>query len=140
MIDPAKLRDIVYALDGDAADLPFWEACARHQFLLQCCGVCGRRYWPAAKCVEHGGRDMAWVPASGRGEVHVWTIQHVAHHPDWKGKVPYNVCVIELEEGPFFHSNVIDCPNEDISTGLKVSVTFQEHPNGNDRPRLPARR
>ncbi len=130
MIDRETLKDIVYGLDGDAADLPFWEACERHEFLLQRCGVCGRHYWPAANCVDHGGQDMAWVRASGRGEVHVWTIQHVAHHPDWKGKAPYNVCVVKLEEGPFFHSNVIDCPNEAIRTGLKVQVTFQPHPNG----------
>jgi uncharacterized OB-fold protein len=130
MIEPDALRDILYALDGDAADLPFWEGCERGEFLLHRCGVCGRHYWPAAKCVEHGGQAMAWVPGSGRGEVHVWTIQHVAHHPDWKAKTPYNLCVIKLAEGPYFHSNVIDCPNEAIRTGLEVAVVFQEHPNG----------
>lgn len=130
MIDREKLRDTIYALDGDAADLPFWEACGRHEFLLHRCNICRRHYWPAAKCVDHGGRDMEWVPGSGRGEVHVWTIQHVAHHPDWKGKTPYNVCVIKLEEGPFFHSNVIDCPNGEMRSGLKVQVAFEERPNG----------
>jgi uncharacterized OB-fold protein len=130
MIDRWQLRDIIYALDGDDADIPFWEACGREQFLLHRCGVCERHYWPAAKCVDHGGQAMAWVPASGRGEVHVWTIQRKAHSPDWTAQAPYNVCVIRLEEGPYFHSNVLDCPPEEMATGMKVDVTFRQHPNG----------
>ena len=38
----------------------------------------------------------------------------------------YNVVVVELEEGPFFHSNVIDCDNDDIHVGMPVEVVFEK--------------
>jgi hypothetical protein len=40
--------------------------------------------------------------------------------------VPYNVVVVELEEGPFFHANVVDCPNEAIHIGMPVEVVFDD--------------
>jgi uncharacterized OB-fold protein len=130
MIDAEALRDFVYKMDSDVADIPFWEACDRQEFLLHRCNVCERHYWPAAKCVVHGERDMEWVPASGRGVIHDYVIMRRAYSAEMKDKVPYNVSIIELEEGPLFHSNVIDCPVEEIASGIPVEVTFVPHSSG----------
>ena len=139
MIDREALKEKLYALDSDVADIPFWEACERGEFLLRRCNVCGCHYWPAVLCTEHGARDMAWVPASGRGEVHVHTIMRHAYSLEMKSKVPFNVSVIKLEEGPFFHSNVIDCPPEEMRTGLPVEVVFTQHENGMTIPQFKRR-
>ncbi len=135
MIDAAKLRDaqlrdLVYALGGDTADLPFWEGCAQGQFLLHRCALCERHYWPASRCVDHGDQAMAWVPGSGKGTVHVWTVQHKAHNPDWRDLGPYIVAVLKLAEGPYFHAHVIDCPPGEMRTGMAVELAFRAHPNG----------
>jgi uncharacterized OB-fold protein len=130
VIDRETLRDILYGIGSDTADYPFWDACAEGRFLLHRCGDCGRHYWPASLCTVHGGRSMAWVEASGRGAVHDHVIMRHAYGPEMKGKVPYNVAVIRLEEGPLFHSNVVDCPPEDLREGLPVAVAFTDHANG----------
>ncbi|MBW2231855.1 MAG: OB-fold domain-containing protein, partial [Deltaproteobacteria bacterium] len=46
-------------------------------------------------------------------------------HPYWEGDVPYNVVLVELEEGIRIVSNLVDCPNESIRIGMPVSVVFE---------------
>jgi uncharacterized OB-fold protein len=65
------------------------------------------------------------VPASGRGTVHTFTVLHKVYRKDYAERVPYNVVVVELEEGPFFHSNLIECNNADIHVGMRVEVVFE---------------
>ncbi|MEJ2204688.1 MAG: OB-fold domain-containing protein [Gemmatimonadota bacterium] len=110
----------------DDLDRPFWEGCRRHEFLLQRSGITGRYYWPAVCDPESGREGMEWVRASGRGVIHTFSIVHQAYRPDLVDRVPYNVVVVELEEGPFFHSNVVDCPNEAIHIGMPVEVVFDD--------------
>jgi uncharacterized protein len=117
---------VIKTLGGDHLDLPFWEGTGRGELLLHRCGVCGKYYWPASRCVEHGDAGMAWAPASGRGTVHSYTIMHHAYAPRMASRLPYCVAVLTLEEGPFFHTNIVDCPMEDIHVGLAVTVRFEE--------------
>jgi uncharacterized OB-fold protein len=110
----------------DELDRPFWEGCRRHEFLLQRSRVTGRYHWPTVCDPEAGLEGMEWVAASGRGQVHTFSIIHQAFRPELTDRVPYNVVVVELEEGPFFHSNVVDCPNDEIHIGMPVEVVFDD--------------
>jgi uncharacterized OB-fold protein len=130
MIERSRLRDLLYDYDADDIDMPFWDACARHEFLVYRCQICGRSYWPGCMCTLDGNKDMKWVRASGRGVVHTFVIVRHAYTPEMADQVPYNVCVIKLEEGPFFHSNVVDCPPEELRSGTLVEVEFHGHPSG----------
>lgn len=118
----AKPRDLA----PDELDVPFWEACRRHEFLLQRSSRTGRYHWPAVCDPETGREGMEWVPASGRGVVHTFTIIHQPFRPELAERVPYNVVVVELEEGPLFHSNLVGCANEDIRIGMPVEVVFED--------------
>lgn len=130
MIDPVTLKNIVYAHDGDSADLPFWAGCERGEFLTMRCGTCGRRQWPAGHCPEHGARDMAWVPASGKGTVHVHTVMRRGRCDATGTAAPYIVAVIALDEGAFFHSTIVGIAPEQVVHGLPVDVEFVVHANG----------
>ena len=110
----------------DDLDEPFWEACRSHQFLLHRCGTCGRHYWPASCCVEHGSEAMAWVESSGRGEVHTYTVFYQPYIPAWANDLPYNVAVVQLAEGPFFHTNIVDIAPDALRVGLPVEVVFDD--------------
>lgn len=116
----------------DELDAPFWEACNRSEFLLHRCATCGRHYWPASCCVDHGGAAMEWVPASGRGEVHTYTVFHRPYHPAFP--VPYSVAVVRLKEGPFFHTNVTGCDLSSLHVGMAVEVAFEEVAPGTRLP------
>ena len=48
--------------------------------------------------------------------------------------------VIELEEGPLFHSNVVDYPNEALHIGLPVEVVFGDVTDEVTLPRFRPRR
>jgi uncharacterized OB-fold protein len=120
MSGQTDMLTIIRRLGGDPADLPFWRACREGRFLLHRCGICGRHYWPASRCVVHGNQNMAWVEALGRGVLHTFTIMHHAFTPSMKAKLPYVVGVIQLEEGPFFHSNILGCAPEEVKIGMKL--------------------
>ncbi|MEH7112485.1 Zn-ribbon domain-containing OB-fold protein [Neobacillus niacini] len=105
---------------------PFWDAAKRHELMVQQCAECGWYHLPAAELCPKCSGELEWVHASGKGKVHTFTIFHVPYHPAFKDELPYNVSIIELEEGPLLLSNVINCKNEDINTGMPVQVTFED--------------
>ncbi len=61
---------------------------------------------------------------SGRGTVWSFTICHPPVLPAFAERVPYNVVVIGLEEGPFLVSNLVDCPDDEIVVGMPVDVVM----------------
>jgi hypothetical protein len=108
----------------DDLDAPFWAGCLERRFLLHRCAECGRAYWPASTCIDHGAAPMRWEPSNGRGEVHTYTIVHHAYSRDLLDRVPYALAVVRLDEGPFFHSDLVDCDLDDVHVGMRVRVTF----------------
>lgn len=127
------MTDFAHAIaqvGGDPADLPFWEGCKSGRFLLHQCGVCGRHYWPASRCVAHGDAKMGWVESAGAGELYTYTIMHHAFSSQLAAKAPYVVGVIRLNEGPYFHSNVVECPMDEIRVGMRLVVEMIEHESG----------
>lgn len=118
----------------DHLDLPFWEATREHRLLVHRCGRCGRSYWPATCCVEHGGDAMEWVPASGRGTLHTWTVYHHAYTPEFADRVPYVVAVVRLDEGPFMHTGIAGCDPDALTVGMPVEVAFEDRDDGTALP------
>jgi uncharacterized OB-fold protein len=115
---------------ADALDAPFWDGCRRGEFLLHVCEDCERAYWPSTACPEHGWEPMRWLPASGRGEVHTYTVFHHAYLPWLEDRIPYVLAVVRLDEGPFFHSDLLECAPEDVAIGMRVEVVFEEAGEG----------
>ena len=111
----------------DPRDDEFWEGVRRGELLVFQCGTCGNYYWPATSCLNDCGMEsMHWVPASGKGVLHTFTVYYRALNPGWKDDVPYNVAVVELEEGPFMFSNVVGVENEALEVGMRLEAVFNE--------------
>ena len=105
---------------------PFWDGCRRGELLLQRCSHCGRLRYPAAVvCPDCLSAEAQWQPMSGRGRVFSFVVFHGAYHPAWESKVPYNVALIELDEGPIMLSNVVAIDNAKLAVGLPVAVAFE---------------
>jgi uncharacterized OB-fold protein len=62
---------------------------------------------------------------SGRGKVYTWIVVHRPQHPAFFEDVPYNVAIVELEEGPRMHSRIVGCPNQSIAIDMPVEVVFE---------------
>jgi len=67
-----------------------------------------------------------WVRASGRGKVYTWVLIYQRYHPAFAEDIPYNVTMVELEEGPRLITNIVDCRDEDIRLGMEVEVVFED--------------
>lgn len=134
MNNQTDIVSIIKNVGGDPADLPFWEGCREGQFLLHRCNTCNRHYWPASRCIEHGSQNMTWVETSGTGTVHTYTVLHRALTKSMKDKVPFAVAVVQLDEGPFYHTNIVNCAYDEIEVGMRVSVDMIKHENGLTMP------
>ena len=109
----------------DELDLPFWRACVNEQFLVHRCELCQRAYWPASCCIDHGAAAMRWVPASGKGVVHTFTVFHHAYDAAFADRLPYVIAVITLDEGPFFHTDIVECEPDAVAVGMPVEVVYE---------------
>lgn len=79
----------------------FWEAAADGVLSVQRCDDCLElRYPPALRCPECLSANWSWQPLSGRGEVLSYIVIHQKYNAAWADRVPYNVAIIQLEEGP----------------------------------------
>lgn len=106
---------------------PFWEAACKGELRMQRCGDCGHvRFPPSLLCARCLSEHAEWVKLSGRGTVYSWIVVHQSQHPAFNADVPYNVAIIELEEGPRLHTNIIGCSNDQIHIGMPVAVAFQK--------------
>jgi uncharacterized OB-fold protein len=104
----------------------FWEACGRGELRLQRCTSCRSwRHPPRPMCPDCGSLDFAWEQASGRGVVHTFTIVHRPTLQVFEDRVPYNVVAVQLEEGIYMVSNLVDCALADIRIGMSVEVVFE---------------
>jgi uncharacterized OB-fold protein len=105
---------------------PFWEGCRRGELLIQRCTSCARLRYPAGSvCPSCLAPESEWKAVSGKGTVFSFVVFHRAYHKAWEGKVPYNVALIELEEGPILLSNVVGIDQARMEVGLPVQVAFE---------------
>lgn len=68
---------------------------------------------------------MTWVRCEGTGTVYSWTILYQPVLPAFVDRVPYNVIVVQLAEGPFMVSNLVDS-EEQPYVGMPVEVCFSK--------------
>ncbi len=104
---------------------PFWDGCREGKLLLQYCDACLRhQFYPRLYCMRCGSQEVRWVEASGRGTIYSYTIIRQNRAPNFVNDVPYNVAIIQLEEGPRMMSNVIDIDPAELRIDLPVQVVF----------------
>jgi uncharacterized OB-fold protein len=104
---------------------PFWDGLRKEQLLLQQCDRCAHIRYPIShvcpECLVAGHR---WVPLSGQGEVFSYIVFHQVYDKAFADDVPYNVALIQLDEGPRMFSNVVGVPNDEVAVGTRVRMVF----------------
>ncbi len=92
--------------------VPYWDSLAQGRLSFQRCRHCGHAWLPArTECPSCLRADWHWQVASGRAKVVSWVVFHMAYHKAFEKRLPYNVAIIELEEGPRLISNVVGLPD-----------------------------
>jgi uncharacterized OB-fold protein len=122
---------------------PFWEAAANGKLIMQRCDECHSWVWcPRPACVECGSEKLQWTPLSGRGQVFAFTIIREVVGRALGGfakDIPYVTAWIDLDEGPRFCSNIVQCPIEKVVIGMPVEVVFEEQAPGIVLPKFKPR-
>lgn len=127
----ANLKDLVVITEQNA---PFWEAIDRNQLTFQRCEACGHRWLPARReCPSCLSDKVRWQEACGAARLVSWVVYHSALHPAFEHRVPYNVAVVELKEGPRMISNVVGCPPD----ALRIDQTLRFVVREQDGVRIP---
>src|SRR5262249_49387232 len=105
---------------------PYWDALKQGRLTFQKCRHCGHAWLPArAECPECLRAEWDWTNASGKGRVVSWVIYHHAYHEEFKARVPYNVTLVELDEGPRMITNVVN-PELGIAAERKVALKIED--------------
>jgi len=114
--------------EADETSGPFWDGAMAGRLVLMRCGDCGEWRLPSRQhCDVCLSDKYSWEPASGRGTVRTFGVMHQKYHPGWAAISPYNVTIVELEEGPRMPTNIVGIPNEQIRVGMPVIVEFEKH-------------
>ena len=104
---------------------PYWQALTEGRLDFQRCSGC-RHAWlpPREECPNCLGSDWSWETASGRATLVSWVVYHVAFNPAFADRLPYNVAIVELAEGPRMITNLINLeerkPRVDAALLLEV--------------------
>ena len=95
------------APERDALNTPYWDGLAQGALSFQRCDNCGHAWLPArSECPSCLADRWHWEKAAGGAKLISWVVYHTAFHPAFAKRLPYNVAVVELDEGPRLISNV----------------------------------
>ena len=109
----------------DDSNRPFWEAARQGVLRMQRCDDCGHVRYPISHvCPQCLSSGLKWVDLSGRGTVMSSIVFHQVYHPAFASEVPYNVSLVQLEEGPRMFSNVVGVSPSSVRVGDSVQVVF----------------
>lgn len=89
---------------------PYWDALDQGHLVFQRCD-CGNAWLPARRhCPSCLQPTVRWERASGRARLVSWVVYHTAYHEAFASRLPYNVALVELVEGPRLITNMVDDP------------------------------
>ena len=115
----------------DGVEAGFWEACKRHQLVIQLCADCGTfRHTPQFICHKCLSSNFEWKEVGDRGVVYSFmNVNHPAH-PALTDRVPFNIISVELVDAPGIRmiGNLVDATYEEIHIGMDVRVCWEDHP------------
>ena len=102
-------------------DAEFQHHLGDGKFMIQRSASTGRLVFPPRVMAPgEGAQDLEWIEASGRGSVHSFTV--VGQKAPLSG---YNICLVDLDEGPRLMTRLIDVDNDAIVIGMPVEVAVE---------------
>jgi uncharacterized OB-fold protein len=131
------MNEATYSLLPKISDdtAPFWQGCREHRLLFQKCSECGHVRYPASViCPECLSPKSKWIESKGEGSIYSFVVFQRAFHPSMADRLPYVVAVIELDDGPSFLSNIVDCDPAQVACSQRVSLKWEEADEGLSLP------
>ena len=124
---------------GETPDDAYWAALDQGAFRFQRCSSCQTAWLPAREeCPSCWSPKWAWETASGQGHLVSWVIFHTAFHEAFEKRLPYNVAVVELAEGPRLITNITNLAEHpgDVTDRSVILVIERDHDRALPRFRI----
>ena len=109
----------------------YYRFLRRGELRVQRCTQCLYLRYPARYiCPECLSEESEWQMLSGRGTVETfcWYLKNILdprYTTEWSWQeAPYNVALVQLDEGPRLITNVNDVPFGELKVGQKVGAVF----------------
>ena len=116
---------------ANADSQPYWAAARERRLVIRKCKACGElHFMPRYLCPVCWSDRLEWVDAKGSGSVHSFTIVRRASDPAFAALVPYEVALVDLDEGPRMMANIVGIDALAVKIGDRVQVTFEDRGNG----------
>jgi uncharacterized OB-fold protein len=87
------------------------------------------RWPPAPLCSHCRSWDFEWAKLDGSGEVFSYVVVHHSVIPAFAAEMPYVVAQVALDgtDGAVrMTTNIVECPPDDVSVGMRVEVDFDD--------------
>jgi uncharacterized OB-fold protein len=115
----------------DEASAPFFAGALDGRLMLLRCAACATFMSPTAylrvprrpRCVHCFSAELDWAPSSGAATLYSFALVHQRYDEAFAAEIPYNLAVVETEEGVRLTSQVVDC--ERLEIGMPLEVTFE---------------
>jgi uncharacterized OB-fold protein len=124
----------------DAETSAFFDAAANGTLVVQACGRCGYEQFPqpftpgTAVCHGCGGNELSWQPVTGAGQLVTWTVIQGRPAPDGTAAPVTIIGVVELDEGPWLHTQLFDAATSELKPGLRLVAAFCQPDGGEPLP------
>jgi uncharacterized OB-fold protein len=114
---------------------PFWDATREQRFVLPWCTECERAIWyPRTTCPSCFGSAIEWRDDTGEGTVYAVSVHYRPGPGRDPNDGPYAVVLVDLDAGVRMMSNVVGCPTEAVTTGMRVTVAWEPLSDGRHLP------
>lgn len=106
---------------------PYWDGLAAGELRYQHCRQCGNKWLPAREhCPECLSAESEWRASSGRATVVSWIVYRHAYAPHLVDRLPYDVTIVQLEEGPRMLTNIVNGDaGRKLSVGAQVELAIE---------------
>lgn len=107
---------------------PFWTAAKEKWLQLPRCNHCGAFHtYFEPWCNKCGKEGVHWERLSGRGKIWANCRFHKAYFSGFEPDLPYNVAMVELDEGPRLVTNIVGLKTgalTEMPIGMAVEAVF----------------
>lgn len=106
---------------------PFWEATREGRLTYQVCRRCGGIvFYPRGHCTHCTSLELDLRTSEGRGTIYTFTVIRQHGHPFFRGRVPYVVAFVDLDEGFRMLAEVAAPDPDQVAIGRRVEVGWDE--------------
>lgn len=97
-------------------------------FTVQRCSNDGHFWYPpSANCPLCLGTEFEWTSVSGSASLWSWVVIHQPYIPAFADETPYLVAFVQLDEGPYLMSTIVDVEPDQLTVGARLKLELEDY-------------